>query len=1481
MKSGPTWNITDLDDDARDAAIAAARRAGMSVNDWLNQAVARRVAEETPVRAPPERDADAALLAVAESVSDLTRRIRSMDSSARTGIAGLKGRLSEIEENLGRASELPAERRDRSLRGVSALVERLNRDIDNADESARSQIEGMRSRVTAAEPRPIDFGEVPASGARQRVAPPAEASLDDLRERLDLLLARGTDVARPAPPPASRLDNSLRNLEDRLEQARSRLTTSTAIPQAAVEPDRMRRIDEQLARISGRLSEPEPAPVAPPAQPVNSLVRDELSEAIAEIAMRQRALDERAETASMRRDQKMIADSIATLRTDVAGLVARISTMGRDTSEDKEAWFNLARRIEALAAETPVDRTMLAGIRNEIDALRAISETAARETTVNERLDDIARRVPDRGRFDALGEEVSALRRAIESADSPKAMARVEMRVSELGRSVEAALNSRQAMVDTSAVTIGAGLADLRAAVEELSAASHGFARETAISEVSASLEDIRHALDSLGHASRASDMDMATAAVEHVAGRLDEIRAAVDAQEATARSASADHTTRLEARFDELAVRIDGIMDRAASADIVNGLHDRLEALVAHLDEVTSRPREQEGIAQIAGEIAAVRADLAARAMPRTDFIESQIHDLADRIDYMTRHTPTMASLEALHAEITAMRGEIAGRRATEVDHLEAEISDLNSRLSSFAQWAPEIASFDQVKAEVAGLKTELAEHLPVAERLEAEISDLNSRFTSFAEWAPEVAAFDQVKADVAGLRSQFAERAPEAGRMEAEIRSLARRLDEVSQPGVDPGHVADLESQVARLAAELDRVMPHGPALEQVEADLARLQGHLAASKADSIEAARLAARDAVSELAGRGVDAGLVESLRRDLEHVRAAVGDTDRKSGQSLQSLHGTLAGIVNRLTQLENETERAAAETPAPLPRPVLAAVAAAPAEARAEAPVVTRPFVPRRAEEVAAENRAAEPVARKPDLAALRELAASTPEVQPERPAASRRADFIAAARRAAQAAVAEAAASGPPSAEPESVQEGEPRQGAFARIGQAIRSRRKPLLLAAAAIVLAIGSLYVYGPEFGARVSEPQAAAIEAPAAADPAAPALAEAKPASDAIKAVMDNTTAAIASVTRTPIAGDDGTKVAIAAPAEAVTGAFGAAPAAPSADGFSKAADAAPAAPAEAAPPTADVIKTVADAAPVAAIAAAAAATDSVGSGAGAVGSDKLRAAAAAGDPAAAFEVATRYAEGRGVSADLATAADWYERAAEGGIAVAQYRLGSLYERGQGVKKDLTKAVNWYQRAADQGNVGAMHNLAVLMSEGVDGQPDPAKALQWFLAAGNYGVKDSEYNLGVIYARGIGTQRDMGESYKWFAIAAAQGDKDAGARRDEVAAVLTPDQLSKARAVVSAWKAKPSLAEANVVAAPAGGWDGDGEGVTVADQQALVKKIQALLTEQGYDVGTPDGVAGPKTRDAVKAYQRSIGAVETGQIDQKLVASLSDH
>ncbi len=194
-----------------------------------------------------------------------------------------------------------------------------------------------------------------------------------------------------------------------------------------------------------------------------------------------------------------------------------------------------------------------------------------------------------------------------------------------------------------------------------------------------------------------------------------------------------------------------------------------------------------------------------------------------------------------------------------------------------------------------------------------------------------------------------------------------------------------------------------------------------------------------------------------------------------------------------------------------------------------------------------------------------------------------------------------------------------------------------------------------------------------------------------------------------------------------------------------------------------------------------------------------------------NPAAAYELGMRYAEGRGVPADMATAAVWFARAAEGGLASAQFRLGAMYEKGLGVKKNLTEACRLYLAAAAKGHATAMHNVAVLYTEGVDGKPDFAAAVEWFRKAAEHGIGDSQYNLAVLYARGSGVEQNLAESYKWFSIAADKGDRDAGAKRDEIALQLDPTTLAEVRRAVSAFVAKPQPEEATTVPAPPGGWD----------------------------------------------------------------------
>ncbi|MCC6780504.1 MAG: SEL1-like repeat protein [Hyphomicrobiales bacterium] len=205
------------------------------------------------------------------------------------------------------------------------------------------------------------------------------------------------------------------------------------------------------------------------------------------------------------------------------------------------------------------------------------------------------------------------------------------------------------------------------------------------------------------------------------------------------------------------------------------------------------------------------------------------------------------------------------------------------------------------------------------------------------------------------------------------------------------------------------------------------------------------------------------------------------------------------------------------------------------------------------------------------------------------------------------------------------------------------------------------------------------------------------------------------------------------------------------------------------------------------------------------------SSALKAAALKGDPAAQFEVGMRLAEGRGVPQSMSEAAEWLERAAKQGLAPARFRLGGLYEKGLGVQRNPSEARRLYLAAGEAGHAKALHNLAVLYAEGIDGKPDYQTAAKWFRKAADYGITDSQYNLAILYARGIGVEQSLTESYKWFALAARDGDTEAAKKRDEIGARLAPQQISAAAQALESWKPQDQPDAAINVKIPAGGWD----------------------------------------------------------------------
>lgn len=58
----------------------------------------------------------------------------------------------------------------------------------------------------------------------------------------------------------------------------------------------------------------------------------------------------------------------------------------------------------------------------------------------------------------------------------------------------------------------------------------------------------------------------------------------------------------------------------------------------------------------------------------------------------------------------------------------------------------------------------------------------------------------------------------------------------------------------------------------------------------------------------------------------------------------------------------------------------------------------------------------------------------------------------------------------------------------------------------------------------------------------------------------------------------------------------------------------------------------------------------------------------------------------------------------------------------------------------------------------------------------------------------------------------------------------------------------------------------------------ETSALISEVQTLLNKKGYDAGSPDGIAGPKTRAAIRKFENDGGLPVDGLVDDALYAAL---
>jgi localization factor PodJL len=877
------------------------------------------------------------------------------------------------------------------------------------------------------------------------------------------------------------------------------------------------------------------------------------------------------------------------------------------------------------------------------------------------------------------------------------------------------------------------------------------------------------------------------------------------------------------------------------------SGLEKHLLKITSQIEALQRPDNIEQSIAAFRGELNEIRHAIT-EAMPRRaiESIENEIRSLSRRIDDSRQSgidDQVLANIERALNEIReALRSMTPAEQLAGYDDA---IRNLSAKLDLIVRSSDDPGTIRQLEDAIAALRSIVSNvaSTDALTRLSEDVHTLSAKVDQFARAEGRGDSFAVLEQRIAALTSSLESRerpvvSDNSEHIEGALRALMDRLDHVQVGNDSASAFAHLEQRVSYLLERLEASSDHRPGnLGKVEEGLQDVLRHLETQHAH-IAALADNGRSAAAPSAMQ-MDSGLVDLIKRELSDMQFRQSETGRQTQDALEVVHNTLGHVVDRLAMIEGDlrTVRSAPvppPEPVPAPQPVPAPRAAMPQQAGFPAP---RPELPN---PVAAqphfaaaprEFHAAEPLAApavitpraiseilEPQAAPL-PRAAIEPDLPPDHPlepgtrplgraaspseriAASENAiseispgsreqastsSFIAAARRAAQAAAAQ------PGKDNKTKRTAPLKDSASdsAKGSSTITSKIRSLLVGASVVVIVLGTFKMAMTllDGGTPPSMPESEISSEPPVPSSPAESVRPAMPAPTMPSMTSPTPIGRQSLNAPLPIGPDSTASVVIP---QAAT-------------------------PAAAPITSADITGTIPQANPAIPMLPAnrklaliqIPPEEKLPEG---IGGPVLRTAALKGDPSAAYEIGMRFAEGKGVPANYDEAAKWYDRSAQAGVVPAIFRLGTLYEKGLSVKKDIDVARRYYLQAAERGNAKAMHNLAVLDADGGGKGANYKSASQWFRKAADRGVADSQFNLGILYARGIGVEQNLAESFKWFSLAAAQGDADSVRKRDDVAKRLDAQSLAAAKLAIQTFTPEGQPDDAVNVASPAGGWD----------------------------------------------------------------------
>ncbi len=746
----------------------------------------------------------------------------------------------------------------------------------------------------------------------------------------------------------------------------------------------------------------------------------------------------------------------------------------------------------------------------------------------------------------------------------------------------------------------------------------------------------------------------------------------------------------------------------KLAAADIER----RVDSLVARIDELAGamvRPEVIEAVRRQMEEVHDLLLAAARRSIP-FERLEDQISRLVEQVERLAANA-ALAALLPTAGDATA---------APVLVSIERRLAEMSTRLNREAA-EPSVARADLDKFDLAAQNVEanLRQSQAAADRVEASLNAFSAKL--------EASGVEPLAALVRDLSDKLAAaeiRDRTGPQIEPILSDIVEKLDRVPTPDrereTDALQSIELELKAIRASVEATPAATLGrEAADRLVEDVARrLEGHLAGQATlEAVDDQLAVLNGRLDVMAGRLGEAGALERTTRNLveklqESERAgepaeASSDVaeqinafrleraaaERRTETLLQTMQDILDQLIDRLPVDE------AKRSPAPRPpkeendrrssaRPI------DPSPLSELDDIAPRAVLLQRASNMGEETRASsgdpehefllEPGAGAPShLQTAAELAnAIGPRTNPAISA------HIAAARRAAQSAVAE-------SKDVDS-------SAAWPALDRRVRGARRfyahhkrSLLLAAAlvlAVTAAVGVIAVHGPFMQkSDLAGPTVKVASAEAPASAAAPGVATSKtgPAS------VDTAPTGSINPARTNVGGDGG-----------------------------------PTAPDLSAAIPSGVASALRDAVLAGSPAAQYDLAQQLFEGR-ALPQDQAKAAfwfaraASAGYAPAEFRLGALYQKGVGVERDPGAAKRWYLAAAEAGNARAAHNLGVMNAEPVGEKADYGEAAKWFRRAAEMGVRDSQYNLAVLYARGLGVDQDLRQSWLWFSLAAAQG------------------------------------------------------------------------------------------------------------------------------------------------------------